>query len=57
MLKITVIGGGAAGFFSAITCAKTYPQARVTLLEAGRQLLAKSSHLWRRALQRHSRLF
>ncbi len=41
MLKITVIGGGAAGFFSAITCAKTYPHARVTLLEAGRQLLAK----------------
>ncbi|MCC3526913.1 MAG: NAD(P)/FAD-dependent oxidoreductase [Microcoleus sp. PH2017_22_RUC_O_B] len=41
MLKITVIGGGAAGFFSAITCAKTYPQARVTLLEAGRQVLAK----------------
>jgi flavoprotein, HI0933 family len=28
-------------FFSAITCAQTYPQARVTLLEAGRQLLAK----------------
>ena len=41
ILKIIVIGGGAAGFFSAITCAKTYPQARVTLLEAGRQLLAK----------------
>ena len=41
MLKITVIGGGAAGFFSAITCAKTYPQAHVTLLEAGRHLLAK----------------
>ncbi|MEG4997303.1 NAD(P)/FAD-dependent oxidoreductase [Microcoleus sp. B4-D4] len=41
ILKITVIGGGAAGFFSAITCAKTYPHARVTLLEAGRQLLAK----------------
>jgi predicted Rossmann fold flavoprotein len=40
-LKITIIGGGAAGFFSAITCAQTYPQARVTLLEAGRQLLAK----------------
>lgn len=40
-LKITVVGGGAAGFFSAITCAKMYPQARVTLLEAGRQLLAK----------------
>ncbi|WP_445242007.1 NAD(P)/FAD-dependent oxidoreductase [Microcoleus sp. LEGE 07076] len=41
MLKITVIGGGAAGFFSAITCAQTYPRARVTLLEAGRQVLAK----------------
>ena len=41
ILKITVIGGGAAGFFSAITCAQTYPQARVTLLEAGRQVLAK----------------
>lgn len=41
ILKITVIGGGAAGFFSAITCAQTYPQARVTLIEAGRQVLAK----------------
>lgn len=41
IFTITVIGGGAAGFFSAITCAQTYPQARVTLLEAGRQLLAK----------------
>lgn len=41
ILKITVIGGGAAGFFGAITCAKTYPHARVTLLEAGRQVLAK----------------
>jgi len=41
ILKIIVIGGGAAGFFSAITCAQTYPQARVTLLEAGRLLLAK----------------
>ncbi len=36
-----VIGGGAAGFFGAITCAHTYPQARVTLLEAGRQVLSK----------------
>lgn len=36
-----MVGGGAAGFFSAITCAQMYPQARVTLLEAGRQLLAK----------------
>ncbi|NEO99840.1 MAG: NAD(P)/FAD-dependent oxidoreductase [Symploca sp. SIO2E9] len=40
-LKIVVIGGGAAGFFGAITCARTYPQAQVTLLEASRQPLAK----------------
>jgi hypothetical protein len=36
-----VIGGGAAGFFGAIVCAETCPQAQVTLLEAARQPLAK----------------
>ena len=40
-LRIIVIGGGAAGFFGAITCAATYPDTQVTLLEAGRQPLAK----------------
>jgi hypothetical protein len=40
-LRIIVIGGGAAGFFGAIACAEANPQAQVTLLEAGRQLLAK----------------
>ena len=40
-LQVVVIGGGAAGFFAAITCAEVYPQAQVTLLEAGRQLLSK----------------
>lgn len=38
---IIVIGGGAAGFFGAITCAITSPHAKVILLEAGRQPLAK----------------
>ncbi|HEY9640998.1 MAG TPA: NAD(P)/FAD-dependent oxidoreductase, partial [Coleofasciculaceae cyanobacterium] len=38
---VLVVGGGAAGFFAAIACAETYPQAQVTLLEAGRQPLAK----------------
>ena len=38
---IIVIGGGAAGFFGAITCAETYPHSRVTLLEQGRQFLSK----------------
>lgn len=39
--KIIVIGGGAAGFFGAIICANTYPGVQVTLLEAGREPLAK----------------
>ncbi len=40
-MKVVVIGGGAAGFFGAITCAETYPDAQVTLLEAGREVLTK----------------
>lgn len=36
-----VIGGGAAGFFGAIACAKANPHTQVTLLEASRQPLAK----------------
>jgi predicted Rossmann fold flavoprotein len=39
--QIIVIGGGAAGFFAAITCAQTNPDARVTLLEAGKYPLGK----------------
>jgi predicted Rossmann fold flavoprotein len=41
LLKIVVIGGGAAGFFAAIAAAEANPDAIVTLLEAGRQPLAK----------------
>ncbi|MEA5627259.1 NAD(P)/FAD-dependent oxidoreductase [Nostoc sp. UHCC 0251] len=40
-LRIVVIGGGAAGFFGAIACAKANPDAEVILLEASRQPLAK----------------
>ncbi|MEH2254936.1 NAD(P)/FAD-dependent oxidoreductase [Nostoc sp.] len=40
-LQIVVIGGGAAGFFGAIACAKANPDAQITLLEASRQPLAK----------------
>jgi len=40
-LRIVVIGGGAAGFFGAITCATAHPHTRVTLLEAGHQPLSK----------------
>jgi predicted Rossmann fold flavoprotein len=35
------IGGGAAGFFAAITCAIAHPHVQVTLLEASRHPLAK----------------
>jgi predicted Rossmann fold flavoprotein len=38
--EVVVIGGGAAGFFGAIHTAQA-PRTRVTLLEAGRQPLAK----------------
>lgn len=38
---IAVMGGGAAGFFGAITCAEANPYARVVLLEKARQVLAK----------------
>lgn len=40
-LRVIVVGGGAAGFFGAIAAAKAHPQTRITLLEAGRELLAK----------------
>ncbi len=39
--QIIIIGGGAAGFFAAITCAETYPHTRVILLEAGKYPLSK----------------
>ncbi len=39
--QVIVIGGGAAGFFAAITCAQTNPLTRVTLLEAGKTPLSK----------------
>ncbi|KAB7732707.1 aminoacetone oxidase family FAD-binding enzyme [Rudanella paleaurantiibacter] len=40
-LRIAVIGGGAAGFFGAITAAETYPDATVTIYEKSRQVLGK----------------
>ena len=41
MLHIAVIGGGAAGFFGAITAAETFPHATVTILEKNRTVLNK----------------
>ena len=39
--KIIIIGGGAAGFFGAISAATHQPQAEITILEASKQLLDK----------------
>lgn len=39
--KIVVIGGGAAGFFSAITCAETFPDAEVHIFEKSANFLNK----------------
>ena len=39
--RVAVIGGGAAGFFAAIACLETDPQAKVVILEKTRQVLAK----------------
>ncbi|MGA0198811.1 MAG: NAD(P)/FAD-dependent oxidoreductase, partial [Prochlorotrichaceae cyanobacterium] len=41
MLKVIIIGGGAAGFFAAITAAEQVPQGEILLLEAGAAPLAK----------------
>jgi predicted Rossmann fold flavoprotein len=40
-MRIVVAGGGAAGFFAAITCAQRVPDADVILLEKSPELLAK----------------
>ncbi|MCE7995564.1 MAG: NAD(P)/FAD-dependent oxidoreductase [Roseivirga sp.] len=40
-LKVAVIGGGAAGFFAAISCKNHHPTALVTILEKSDKLLSK----------------
>src|SRR5690349_5792927 len=39
--SIAVVGGGAAGFFAAITCAQNAPGIKVSLLERGSHFLSK----------------
>jgi hypothetical protein len=39
--RVVIVGGGAAGFFAAITCAEANPAAEVTLLEKSRSFLGK----------------
>ncbi|MEI6090416.1 MAG: NAD(P)/FAD-dependent oxidoreductase [bacterium] len=40
-MKIAIIGGGAAGFFSGISAKENFPSAEVTIFEKSRQLLSK----------------
>lgn len=41
MSVTTIVGGGAAGFFAAITCAEASPGSQVILLERGKSVLEK----------------
>ena len=41
MKRVIVVGGGAAGFFGAITCAEAAPSAEVMVLEKGPDFLQK----------------
>lgn len=41
LIRVVIVGGGAAGFLAAITCGESYPDAQVILLEAGREPLTK----------------
>ena len=43
--RVAVIGGGAAGFFAALSAAKHHPNAEVTLFEKSNKLLAKVKEL------------
>jgi hypothetical protein len=40
-MKIAIIGGGAAGFFAAITAAEANPECHVTIFERGKSVLEK----------------
>lgn len=40
-MKIAIIGGGAAGFFAALTAKKEFPSAEVTIYEKAARVLAK----------------
>ncbi len=41
MTNIAIVGGGAAGFFAAITCAEANPACQVTIFERGKSVLEK----------------
>ena len=40
-MRIAVIGGGAAGFFAAISCRTHFPNSQVSILEKSSKILSK----------------
>ncbi|MEM0968560.1 MAG: aminoacetone oxidase family FAD-binding enzyme, partial [Verrucomicrobiota bacterium] len=40
-LDLAVVGGGAAGFFTALSCAEARPSSRIAIFEKGREVLSK----------------
>ena len=40
-MKLAIIGGGAAGFFAAITAKENYPDADVVIFEKAHKVLSK----------------
>src|SRR5437763_2274967 len=41
LVQIAIVGGGAAGFFAAIACARANPQNRISIYERGSEFLTK----------------
>src|SRR5437588_6030438 len=41
LVQIAIVGGGAAGFFAAIACARADPQNQVSICERGSEFLTK----------------
>ena len=39
--EVLIIGGGAAGFFTAINLAEANPDLKITILERGKEVLTK----------------
>ena len=40
-MKLAIIGGGAAGYFTALTAAEKNPHAQIFIIEAGNKVLRK----------------
>ena len=55
-MKVAIIGGGAAGFFSAISVKENYPDAEVVIFEKSQKLLRQREKPKRRAYKKNGKL-